>query len=155
MAAVLADAAALAGWQALDTGDLDQAWALHVTAQHAAREAEDRPALVHAMAQQAYVLLDVGRSIDALELARVAQDQASGGVPPVLEAWLSAVVGEMAAAVGDELGARRALDLAADVVPRMARTPTRSRTSRSTPPTCLGGAGTSWRGSATTTPLRT
>jgi hypothetical protein len=117
MAAVLADAAALAGWQALDTGDLDQAWALHLTAQHAAREAEDKSALVHAMAQQAYVLLDVGRHDDALELARVAQDQASGGVPPVLEAWLSAVAGEMAAAVGDELGARQALDQAAQVVP--------------------------------------
>ena len=117
MAAVLADAPALAGWQALDTADLDQAWALHLTAQHAAREAEDVPALVHAMAQQAYVLLDVGRHVDALELARVAQGQACGEVPPVLEAWLSAVVGEMAAAAGDEPGARRALDLAADVVP--------------------------------------
>ncbi|MCD2186190.1 hypothetical protein [Actinomycetospora soli] len=117
MAAVLADAAALAGWQALDTGDLDQAWTLHLTAQHAAREAEDVPALAHAMAQQAYVLLDVGRQDDALELARVAQGQASGVVPPVLEAWLSAVVGEMAAAVGDEPSARRALDVAAEAVP--------------------------------------
>ncbi|GAA4843863.1 hypothetical protein GCM10023201_38530 [Actinomycetospora corticicola] len=117
MAAVLADAAALAGWQALDTGDLDQAWTLHLTAQQAAREADDLPALVHAMAQQAYVLLDVGRAGDALELAHVAQDQAASDVPPVLDAWLSAVVGEMAAAAGDQLGARRALDQAAAVVP--------------------------------------
>jgi hypothetical protein len=61
MAGALADAASLAGWQALDTGDPDEAWSLHRTAQHAAREAEDYPAMAHAMAQQAYVLLDVAR----------------------------------------------------------------------------------------------
>ena len=117
MAGVLADAASLAGWQALDLGDLDQAWKLHLTAQHAAREAHDRPALAHAMAQQAYVLLDVGRQDDALALATAARDDADRGVPLVLGAWLHAVVGEMAAACGDELGARRALDLAAAAVP--------------------------------------
>ncbi|GAA4808418.1 hypothetical protein GCM10023200_52750 [Actinomycetospora chlora] len=117
MAGVLADAASLAGWQALDTGDLDQAWSMHLTAQHAAREAEDHPALAHAMAQQAYVLLDVGRKGDALALAVAAKDAVRAGAPDVLMAWLHAVEGEMAAACGDELGARRAMDLAAAVVP--------------------------------------
>jgi hypothetical protein len=69
------------------------------------------------MAQQAYVLLDVGRQGDALAVAVAAKDAVRGGPPDVLTAWLHAVEREMAAACGDELGARRALDMAAAVVP--------------------------------------
>jgi hypothetical protein len=56
LAAVLADAAALAAWQALDVGAINRAWSYHETARYAALEARDPILLAHAMAQQAFVL---------------------------------------------------------------------------------------------------
>jgi tetratricopeptide (TPR) repeat protein len=116
LAAVLADAATLAGWQALDLGDVKQAWSLHETAKAAAREAGDAPALAHAMGQQAYVLLDAGASTDAVQLVQAAQ-QPSRSYPPVLSAWLSAAEAEACAAIHDDAGSRTALDNAASVLP--------------------------------------
>jgi hypothetical protein len=58
-AAVLADAAGLAGWQALDTGSPAEAWLRHESAKAAAREAGSPVHLAHAMGQQAYALLDL------------------------------------------------------------------------------------------------
>jgi transcriptional regulator with XRE-family HTH domain len=117
LAAVLADAATLAGWQALDLGDIDQAWKMHETAKHAAREAGDAPALAHAMGQQAYVLLDAGTPTDAVQLVRAAQAITYRQAPRVLTSWLSAAEAEACAAAFDERGMRRALDHAAAVLP--------------------------------------
>src|SRR5262249_7214666 len=65
-----AEAAALAGWQALDQGDPARSWALHEVAKAAARESEDAAILAHVTAQQAYALLDLGRPQDALAVVR-------------------------------------------------------------------------------------
>lgn len=112
LAGVLADAGALGGWQALDTGDITRAWSLYEIAKHAAREADDPAALAHAMGEQAYALLDIGEPADGLALVDAARTQVGTRVPPVLHAWLAAVAAEMSAGTGDELGARRLLDLA-------------------------------------------
>lgn len=117
LAAVLADAAALAGWQALDLGDVKQAWTLHETAKAAAREAGDAPGLAHAMGQQAFVLLDAGATGDAVQLIRATTEIAGRKVPAVLRAWLSAAEAEACAALRDDAGSRRALDEAASVLP--------------------------------------
>lgn len=85
LAAVLADAAALAGWQALDMGDVKQAWTLHETAKAAAREAGDAPGLAHAMGQQAYVLLDAGATGDAVQLIRATTEVAGRKSPTFSE----------------------------------------------------------------------
>jgi hypothetical protein len=53
----LGQAAALAGWQALDMGNLKEAWHLHEVAKSAARESGVEAGLTYARAQQAYVLL--------------------------------------------------------------------------------------------------
>ena len=117
LAAVLADAAALAGWQALDTGAPAEAWQHHETAKAAAREAGSPAHLAHAMGQQAYALLDLGRPADALALVRAAQSLNGTALPPLLECWLTAVAAELSAASGDTDGCRRALELADHTLP--------------------------------------
>ncbi|GAA4886376.1 hypothetical protein ACFQ34_21565 [Pseudonocardia benzenivorans] len=113
----LSEAAALAGWQALDLGNLDEAWQLHEIATAAARESGDVAALAYARAQQAYVLLDSGQPADAHMLIAAARERVDGPVPPGLRAWLHAAEGEALAALGQRGAALRALDLADAALP--------------------------------------
>lgn len=117
MAEVLADVASLAGWQALDMGDVEQSWRWHETAKAAAREANDIPGLAHAMGQQAYVLMDIGHAPDAVQLVRAGQDAGGSAIPDVLVAWLAAAEAEACAAAGDDHGTRAALDYATATLP--------------------------------------
>lgn len=110
----LGQAAALAGWQALNMGQLDDAWRLHEMATAASRESGRPAGLAYARAQQAYVLLDIDRAADAQGLMHQARKEAGSAVPPVLRAWLHAAEGEALAAAGKRDGALRALDAAAD-----------------------------------------
>lgn len=112
----LGQAAALAGWQALDMGRLDEAWRLHEVAVSAGREGSDLASLSYAQAQQAYVLLDAERPADALGMVTSVGRNATK-LPPVLRAWLFAAEAEVCAAMGDRDGALRQLDLAASVLP--------------------------------------
>ena len=109
LAAAVAEAAALAGWQALDLGDPLKSWQHHETAKAAALESGNPAILAHVTAQQAYALLDLGRQRDALALVTSA-DSAKDRGPALLRSWLSAAKAEMAAAAGDEVPARQALD---------------------------------------------
>ncbi|MFI1700344.1 hypothetical protein ACH419_30785 [Streptomyces bobili] len=66
LAAALTEAATLAGWQALDLGKYRQSWRLQRPPSR--RPAKREPALLaHATAQQAYVLLDLGRAQEAVQ----------------------------------------------------------------------------------------
>lgn len=113
----LSQAAALAGWQALDMGQPSTAWRMHEIATAAGRESGDLAGLTYAQAQQAYVLLDADRAADAHNLIKAGQKMAGSRVPPALRAWLKAAEGEALAAVGDGAAALRALDTAAKVLP--------------------------------------
>lgn len=113
----LGQAAALAGWQALDMGRLDDSWRLHEVAVAAARESGRPAGLAYARAQQAYVLLDAGRPVEALPLVIAARQQAGSAVPLVLRAWLHAAEGEVHAVLGERNAALRALDDAAAALP--------------------------------------
>lgn len=108
LARLYADAATLAGWQCVDLGELDQAWRHYEAAKDAAREGSPPAALVHAMAEQAYVLVEAGEPVIALQLAEHACSVAGSAVPPLLLVWLEAVIGELHAAVGDDTACRRA-----------------------------------------------
>jgi tetratricopeptide (TPR) repeat protein len=112
VASVLADASALAGWQAIDMGRLPRAWEHFERATAAAREANDRCLLGFAGGEQAYVLLDLHRPAEALAMIRAAYDETSATVPHQLRAWLRAAEAEMAAAAGQESNCRKALDSA-------------------------------------------
>jgi len=113
LAAVLADASALAGWQAIDMGRLPRAWAHFERATAAAREAGDVCLLAFAGGEQAYVLLDLHRPKDALAMVRATYDETHAAVPHQIRGWLRAAEAEMAAAAGLETTCRKALDYAA------------------------------------------
>ena len=117
LAAVLADASALAGWQAIDMGRLPRAWDHFERSAAAAREAGDPCLLAHATAEQAYVLLDLRQPADALDMVRAAAQRAGTAVPGRMRAWLHAAEAEMGAAAGDSAACRRALDQAARALP--------------------------------------
>jgi transcriptional regulator with XRE-family HTH domain len=110
VASALADASALAGWQAIDMGRLPRAWEHFERATAAAREAGDSSLLGFAGGEQAYVLLDLHRPAEALAMIRAAYDETSAAVPHQLRAWMRAAEAEMAAAAGQERTCRTALD---------------------------------------------
>ncbi|WP_207229837.1 XRE family transcriptional regulator [Krasilnikovia cinnamomea] len=117
LAAALAEAAALAGWQALDLGDPEKAWSLHETAKAAARESGIPSIVAHVTAQQAYALLDLGRSASAVTLIQHARQAANGKVPDLLRSWLWAAEAEALAANGAADEAQEALDHAGAALP--------------------------------------
>src|SRR5215475_8563172 len=96
LAAVLADAATLAGWEALDRGAMRRAWRLHETARAAAREAPTTAA-------------------DQIAHARTLATPAA--VPALLATWLAAAHGEALAATGNRDAALAAFDHAATLLP--------------------------------------
>jgi tetratricopeptide (TPR) repeat protein len=117
LAAAVAEAAALAGWQALDLGDPGKAWMLHETAKAAARDSDNAAILAHVTAQQAYALLDLDRVEDAHSLINHARVCATGRIPDLLMSWLWAAEAETLAATGAERQARTALDEATRFLP--------------------------------------
>jgi len=117
LAAAVAEAAALAGWQALDLGKPAKSWRHHETAKAAALESGSPAILAHVTAQQAYALLDLEHTDQALALVRHARTNADGRVPPLLRSWLHAAEAEAFAACGEKDAAQRSLDLAASALP--------------------------------------
>lgn len=117
LAAILADAATLAAWQALDVGALGQAWQHYETAKVAAREAESRVLLAHAMGEQVYALHDLGRLTDAVALVEGAFTTVKRNAPPLLHCWLYAVEGEIRAKLGDD-ECHRALERSVELLPQ-------------------------------------
>ncbi|WP_235079116.1 hypothetical protein [Amycolatopsis orientalis] len=114
----LAEAAALAGWQALDAGNQQRSWDLHDIAKAAARESDNPTVYVHVAAQQAYALLDAQRPDDAVAVLNyVNSRENTTHVPPRLRAWLAAAHAEFLAAAGQRTQALRMLDLATDILP--------------------------------------
>lgn len=117
VARALAGAATLAAWQALDVGSVERAWRHYELGKRAAQEAEEPMYLVHAMAEQANVLLDAGRPELAVSVVQNAQREAKGRVSPRLQAWLHAAEAEVYAHTGQPVECRRALDRAAVALP--------------------------------------
>ncbi|NUW46314.1 XRE family transcriptional regulator [Nonomuraea rhodomycinica] len=117
LAHLLAETASLAGWQAINTVALNDAWNHYEAAKAAAREAEDAAVLAYVSGEQAYVLMDMGRPAEAAELLQHIHAVHRDHVPARLRTWLAAAEGEAAAILGDETACRRALDQAAAVMP--------------------------------------
>lgn len=123
LADLYCDVAALAAWVALDLGDIDRSWRHHESAKDAGHESGSSVALSHALAQQAYVLTDIGRNDDAVQLAAYALEVGTGATPPLLQAWLEAVVGDIAAHAGHAANSDRHFDSAAQIIPSDPRDP--------------------------------
>lgn len=116
-ARALADAASLAGWQALDIGLVSRAWSHFELARDAARTSGDAALIAHAKGQQAYALIDLNQADQALSLVQEARVETVHRLPQRMVSWLWAVEAETAAAAGQDLHCRRALDSAAKTLP--------------------------------------
>lgn len=117
LAGVLTEASTLAGWVALDRNAIGQAWNHYERAKAAAREFGSTTALAHALAEQAFVLIDIGETQHAVEQLEHARSLGDGVVPPLLQAWLAAASGEGFAAAGRRNEALRAFDTAQALLP--------------------------------------
>lgn len=107
----------------LDRGEIREAWRLHEAAKDAAREIPGRGDLAHAIAQQAYVLVDAGHPQEAMGLAEQAVSVVETRASAPLRSWLHGVAGEMAAIRGDRSSSMRHFDRAAALLPADARDP--------------------------------
>jgi tetratricopeptide (TPR) repeat protein len=123
LAAVLGDAAALAGWLALDRNAHDQAWQHYERATLAAREAGSIPLLAHAIAGKAFVLIELGETAAAVQHAEHARSLAGPNESPLMRAWLAAAHGETLAAAAAGPDAQRSFDTAEQLLPAEARDP--------------------------------
>jgi DNA-binding XRE family transcriptional regulator len=117
LATVLADASALAGWQALDLGTISDAWDHYEDAKTAARESGSPALLAHAQGEQAFALLDLGQPAQAAELIGEARSLVRARGPRLLTAWLHAAEAEAYAAGRDDVRCRKALDAADAALP--------------------------------------
>jgi len=108
LARLLADAAALGGWQALDLGAIDQAWRLFETAGKAALQGRDAELYAFARMEQTHVLVELKDPRAAADLAESVWNDAANAVAPGMRCWLAAAAAEMHASAG---GWRRALEL--------------------------------------------
>jgi tetratricopeptide (TPR) repeat protein len=142
LAAVLTEASALAGWEALDRNAIRQAWDHHERAKAAALEAASPALFAHATAQQAFILLDLDETATAVEQLEHARRHAEHTSPALLRSWLAAAHGEGLAAAGRHDDALRAFDTAAALLPTDPEDP-------ALPFLFLGGAHLDrWRGHA-------
>jgi DNA-binding XRE family transcriptional regulator len=123
LADLYADAAALAGWQCLDLGDLSGSWRHHEAARNTGREGRSLAALAHAMAQQAYVLVELSELASAMQLAEYSRSVAGSAAPPLLLSWLWAVQAELYAASGNAVACGQAFEIAERLLPSEAHDP--------------------------------
>ncbi|OQO89643.1 hypothetical protein B1813_22305 [Saccharomonospora piscinae] len=117
LAGVLTEALTLAGWVSLDRNAISQAWSHYERAKTAAREFGSTTALAHALAEQAFVLIDIGETRHAVEQLAHARSLGGHAVSPLLRAWLTAASGEGFAAAGQRSNALRAFDTADALLP--------------------------------------
>ncbi|WP_460520476.1 hypothetical protein [Humibacter antri] len=115
LAAVLADAATLAGWQAVDVGRPMAAWAQFLTAENAARLANSPLLLAHALGEHAYAVMEAGDPAAARYL--IAQALHTPALPPLLQAWLHAADGEFASVMANRDQTLASFEKAASLLP--------------------------------------
>src|SRR5436853_7771935 len=92
-------------------------WNHHELAKQAAREADSSGLLAHALAQQAFVLSEVGEVRLAIAQLAEARNLVKQSAPRLLRAWLAAAHGEGLAAAGRRDEALSAFDAAGTLLP--------------------------------------
>ncbi|MCA1707530.1 MAG: hypothetical protein LC808_31375 [Actinobacteria bacterium] len=117
LAALLSEMHTLAGWQALDLGDINGSWQHYEQSRSAAAQSDSIAHQSHAAAEQAFVLIDAGATRDAVDLLDSARRRADTTAPCVLRAWLAAAHGEALAAHADRAASLHAFDQAAQLLP--------------------------------------
>lgn len=116
LAALLSEMHTLAGWQALDLGQLSDAWQHYEHSRAAAAQSNSVPHQAHAAAEQSIVLIDAGAICDAADLLDHARQLAEPNSSRLLRAWLAAAHGEALAANADRDASLHAFDHAAHLL---------------------------------------
>ncbi|HEX4100043.1 MAG TPA: hypothetical protein VHY21_05780 [Pseudonocardiaceae bacterium] len=117
LAALLSEMHTLAGWQALDLGDISDSWQHYEQSRSTAAQSDSIAHQSHAAAEQAFVLIDAGATQEAVDLLDSARQCADATAPRVLRAWLAAAHGEALAAHGVRTASLYAFDQAAELLP--------------------------------------
>lgn len=117
LTALLSEMHTLAGWQALDLGDITDSWHHYEQSRAAAAQSDSIPYQSHAAAEQAFVLIDAGVTGDAVDLLGHVRRRADTTAPRILRSWLAAAHGEALAAHGDRSASLHAFDHAAALLP--------------------------------------
>lgn len=117
LAALLSELCTLAGWQALDMGDVSSAWKHYGHGTTAAREAVDAAFAAHTMAGQAFVLIDLGETRSAVELLDTTRERCDRKTHQLIRSWLAAAHGEALAADGQRSASLHAYDTASALLP--------------------------------------
>ncbi|RYU14805.1 hypothetical protein [Nocardioides iriomotensis] len=97
LAEQLADAGALAGWQALDVGGLDQAWRFFELASAAALRANDFSMFAFARLEQAHIVHELAGAHVAARLAESIWTETRRRVSEPVRCWMAAAVAELQA----------------------------------------------------------
>jgi hypothetical protein len=118
LAGLLSEMHTLAGWQALDLGEVTRSWQHYEHSRSAAAQSNSIPHESHAAAEQAFVLIDGGATGDAVDLLDNARRRADTAASLVLQAWLAAAHGEALAAHGDQTASLHAYERAAELLPK-------------------------------------
>lgn len=116
LAILLAELHALAGWQALDLGNVMEAWQHYEDAKKAALESGSTPHEAHTTAEQAFVLLDIGETRPAVDLLAKTRENSGPKCSPLLRSWLAAAHGEALAADDQQAASLHAFDTATDML---------------------------------------
>ena len=116
LARVLSDAAALAGWQALDVASIDQAWRFFELASRAAQQGQDPSMYAFARLEQAHVVSELTGPATAARMAESVWEETADRVPAAMRCWMSAATAEMSATAGEAKAAVRRLCLAESLV---------------------------------------
>src|SRR5262249_53515915 len=97
--------------------NLSESWQHYEDAKSAARESSLPAFEAHTAAEQAFVLIDIGETKDAVELLDATRGRAENTTSRLLRAWLAAAHGEALAADRDRSASLRAFDRAASLLP--------------------------------------
>jgi tetratricopeptide (TPR) repeat protein len=117
LAGLLSELHTLAGWQALDVGSVSESWLHYEKAKSAAAESGTLSFETHSLAEQAFVLLDVGKFSDAVGMLSRARARADHSCSHIFRAWLAAAHGEALAADRRRSESLKAFDEADDLLP--------------------------------------
>ncbi|EWM19811.1 sporulation protein [Kutzneria sp. 744] len=115
---VVGELAQLAGWTLSDAGAHQAAARAYMTGVHAAHAAEDIPLAANLLSSMSYQVANVGKSADAVLLARSAERGAQHTATPRTRALLADRVAWASARAGDSYGTERALDTADEALDR-------------------------------------
>jgi hypothetical protein len=116
LASLLSELHCLAGWQALDLGNITQSWQHYDQANFAAVESDSYSFKALATAGRAFVLVDIGDTATAVDLISSARTSAERKCSPLTRSWLAAAHGEVYAAHDRPAESLKAFDRAGSLL---------------------------------------